>query len=205
MSKYNPATKEKIRAAAEKEFHENGFKGARTVKIAERAGVSRTMLHYYFRTKEDLFQEVLQHSFGFFLQHAQQHVVETPNLRSFIDNLIELLSDILLEKPGLACFVVNILNENLEVITSLPFIQDENIPGILNQLLDQARDRQEIQSKISGEDLVLNIYGLVTIPFLVSPLIAFKEKRSTEEMQSFLQQRKEMIKTFIWNGLDPVL
>ncbi|MEO1652043.1 MAG: TetR/AcrR family transcriptional regulator [Bacteroidota bacterium] len=201
MSKFNPATQEKILQAAEKVFHENGLKGARTTLIAERAGVSRTMLHYYFRSKEDLFQEVLQISFGFFLGKAQKLFTSGSDLKGLIDNFIDLLYEILSEKPGLPSFMVNILNESPELITNLAFIQDENIPDLIEQLLKEARDKKEIQSDISGEDLILNIYGMVAMPFLTAPLIRFKEDRSPEAMQAFIHQRKEMIKSFVWNAI----
>ena len=53
-------SKEKaILEAAEREFLTKGFAGARTVSIAEAAGVTHAMLHYYFRTKEHLFERIL--------------------------------------------------------------------------------------------------------------------------------------------------
>lgn len=48
-----------ILEAAEQEFLNKGFAGARTTSIAEAAGVTHAMLHYYFRTKEQLFERIL--------------------------------------------------------------------------------------------------------------------------------------------------
>ena len=48
-----------ILEAAEREFIAKGFAGARTTSIAEAAGVTHAMLHYYFRTKEQLFERIL--------------------------------------------------------------------------------------------------------------------------------------------------
>ncbi len=53
-----------IRAAAIAEFAENGLRGASTQAIADRAGISKTKLHYYITSKEDLYQEVLDHIIG---------------------------------------------------------------------------------------------------------------------------------------------
>jgi TetR/AcrR family transcriptional regulator len=50
----------KILAAAESVFAETGFSGATTAEIAKRAGVPKANLHYYFKTKEDLYRQVLQ-------------------------------------------------------------------------------------------------------------------------------------------------
>ncbi|MEM9935415.1 MAG: TetR/AcrR family transcriptional regulator [Bacteroidota bacterium] len=201
MSKLNQLTKQKILSAAETVFHENGFQGARTTLIAKKAGVSRPMLHYYYRTKEDLFHEVLRNSFSFFLTHAQDAFSEETNVRLVINKLIDLLFEVLEEKPGLASFIMNILNENPALITSLSIIEKEQIPALFDKLLEEARDNNEIQSAISGENLLLNIYGLIVMPYLYAPLIRFKENRDENEMKMFLQKRKEDIKTFVWNGI----
>lgn len=47
-----------ILLAAEREFMEKGLAGERTTSIAAAAGLSHSMLHYYFRTKEALFERV---------------------------------------------------------------------------------------------------------------------------------------------------
>lgn len=57
-------SEERILKAAEKEFLEKGFAGARTTSIAEAAGVTHAMLHYYFRTKERLFEQIIQNKIG---------------------------------------------------------------------------------------------------------------------------------------------
>ena len=48
-----------ILEAAESEFAAKGYDGARTTSIAKTAGVTHAMLHYYFRTKELLFERII--------------------------------------------------------------------------------------------------------------------------------------------------
>lgn len=50
----------RILAAAKSVFAETGFSGATTAEIAKRAGVPKANLHYYFKTKTDLYRQVLQ-------------------------------------------------------------------------------------------------------------------------------------------------
>lgn len=50
----------KILAAAETVFAESGFDGASTAEIAKRAGLPKANLHYYFKTKADLYQRVME-------------------------------------------------------------------------------------------------------------------------------------------------
>ena len=54
-------TKERlILEAAEDEFITKGYNGAKTTEIAKKAGVTHAMLHYYYRTTENLFQKVFR-------------------------------------------------------------------------------------------------------------------------------------------------
>ena len=48
-----------IRRAAIEEFAQHGFRGASTQSIAQRAGLSKSQLHYYIESKEALYREVL--------------------------------------------------------------------------------------------------------------------------------------------------
>ena len=53
-----------IRDAAIAEFAENGLRGASTQAIADRAGITKTKLHYYIDSKDDLYQQALDHIVG---------------------------------------------------------------------------------------------------------------------------------------------
>ena len=68
-----PATEERLRdadrsqgtilAAARDEFAECGLGGARMDRIAERAGLNKRLIYYYFEDKEKLFQAVLEQAY----------------------------------------------------------------------------------------------------------------------------------------------
>ena len=61
VSARNPKrSRERILAAALKEFAAKGFAGARVDFIARRAAINKRMLYHYFGNKEHLFREVLR-------------------------------------------------------------------------------------------------------------------------------------------------
>ncbi len=60
VSRDPEATREAILSAATDEFAQHGLAGARVDRIAERAGVNKRMLYYYFGQKEGLFLAVLE-------------------------------------------------------------------------------------------------------------------------------------------------
>jgi TetR/AcrR family transcriptional regulator len=59
MTKKDINSKQKILLAAEDEFAEQGFAGARTQEIARKAGVNKALIHYYYKDKSSLYQAVM--------------------------------------------------------------------------------------------------------------------------------------------------
>ena len=58
--KKTQSKKELILKAAEEVFMANGYEATKTTQIAERAGVTHAMLHYYFHTKENIFRKIYE-------------------------------------------------------------------------------------------------------------------------------------------------
>ncbi|MEY4927786.1 MAG: hypothetical protein RI894_2222 [Bacteroidota bacterium] len=202
MPKIDSETKVRIMAAAEKVFHANGFKGARTTTIAEEAGISRTMLHYHYSTKEALFGEVLKNTLDDVLkQITRTFSVENKGLTAFLEHLIDVIADLLEMKPGFPTFMVNIIHESPEMTMLFATSGDDSVPLLLNNLLEQARKNGEITDTVSGENLLMSIYMLCAAPYIGAPYIKFKENRSDEDMKSFAQKRRAHIKKLVVNGL----
>ncbi len=194
-------TRQQILEAALREFHQNGFKGARTSRIAEVAGISRTMLHYYFNTKEALFEAVLNKTFGAVIPHLHRMVDEQRDIFDLLENLVDTIADMLDENPGLPSFIVNILNENPGLILHLTAFQDENTPGLLDAVLAKARAQKRVRPDIRGEDLLIDVWALCSTPYLLAPYIAAKEKRDEATMRAFIRDRRSRIKSMIFNGI----
>jgi len=78
---HEPDAKDKILLAAKHEFASKGFAGARMSGIAERAGVNKAMLHYYFNSKENLYSHTLQKLFNINLEANQvdfENIINRP-------------------------------------------------------------------------------------------------------------------------------
>ena len=58
MGLKDSTTEEKILEAAKEVFMKYGLYGARMQDIADTAGINKALLHYYFRSKEKLFDAV---------------------------------------------------------------------------------------------------------------------------------------------------
>lgn len=203
MPKIDHDTKQKILQAAEKIFHKNGFKGTRTTQIAEEAGISRTMLHYYFRTKESLFQEVLESTLNLVFSNMKRLIGQQVDLETLVDGIIEVISDLFEAKPGLPSFIVNLFNESEELAYFLAHSQEDSIPFQLEEILKYEKQRGAVSESVSGEDLIMNIYGLCAIPYLTMTYVKAKENRDVEGMKTFIRKRRTQIKAFVLNGIRP--
>src|SRR5215467_5793840 len=71
------ATKARILDAAEEEFARNGLLGARTEDIAAKTGVTKAMIYYYFQSKENLYQAVLERALVSRIRQAQEINIES--------------------------------------------------------------------------------------------------------------------------------
>ena len=54
------STEQKIFEAAHEVFTQKGMDGAKMQEIADRAGINKALLHYYYRTKEKLYEAVVR-------------------------------------------------------------------------------------------------------------------------------------------------
>jgi AcrR family transcriptional regulator len=104
-----PATEERLRdadrsqgiilAAARDEFAECGLGGARMDRIAERAGLNKRLIYYYFEDKEKLFQAVLEQAYRDIRdQERELHLADLPPADA-VRRLVEFTWTYYLEHP----------------------------------------------------------------------------------------------------------
>ena len=107
-----PGTERKILEAAGKVFMKKGRLGASMQDIADEAGINRTLLHYYFRNKEKLFDTI----FAKILARIFPTMVAAfASDRPFIEKVqifVDTYTDILLENPYLPVFVFQEISLN---------------------------------------------------------------------------------------------
>jgi len=103
-------TKSRLLQAARVEFSTYGLSGARVGNIADRAGVNKQLLYYYFGDKDSLYAEVLEQAYGEL--RIGEHALDLDNLtpQAAIERFIEFNFDYLVDHPY---FVALLNDENL--------------------------------------------------------------------------------------------
>lgn len=168
------ATETLILEAAEREFLEKGFAGAKTASIAEAAGVTHAMLHYYFRTKEKLFEKIVADKMGR-LMELMFRAVGNPELplRERLVRGVEDHFDFVAANPLLPRFVFNEIYTSPEKLETFKRVLLARAGAILEGL-QLAINAEAGAGRCRQADAVmvfLDIISLNIFPFVASPVI----------------------------------
>lgn len=190
-----------ILEAAEREFLTKGFDGARTASIAAAAGVTHAMLHYYFRTKENIFERILDQKLRL-MGESVLSAFGRPEL-PLLERLQEGISrhfDFLVDNPDLPRFLVNEISskpERFEVMRR----QVEPIIALLVGGVQREIDSLAAQGSIERIDmrhLMLDVLSLNIFPFIAYPVIEPLIGDVASDRADFYAQRKrETIETIM--------
>lgn len=115
---YLDYTVDKIKKSAKKVFYEKGFNGARVTEIAKDAEVSKSLLHYYFRTKEHLFKIVVNDSIDMVVKRVTPILTKDLDFFELIDHFIYNILLLFKDNKNLMSFIINEYNQNFEKINS---------------------------------------------------------------------------------------
>jgi TetR/AcrR family transcriptional regulator len=135
--------------------------------------------------------------------HMKRLIGQQVELEALVEGIIEVVSDLFEAKPGLPTFIVNLFNESEELAYFLAHSQEDTIPFQLEEILKSEKQRGAVNENVSGEDLIMNIYGLCAMPYLTMTYVKVKENRDEEGMKAFIRKRRSKIKTFVLNGIRP--
>lgn len=186
-------TEELILKAAEQEFLCKGFAGSRTTSIAQKAGVSHAMLHYYFRTKEKLFEVVIAGKLNLLKEIMLTSLSSSDKpLPQRLAAAIESHLDFLAANPTLPRLMINILNEGNQwksIIVERLKESASQVVTELQHLIDEGAQRGECRH-VDASTLLLDIISLNIFSFLAFPYVNVALDGIMDNMQHFIEQRK---------------
>ena len=182
-----------ILEAAEREFLTRGYDGARTTSIAEAAGVTHAMLHYYFRTKEQLFNRILDEKMRMMSESVltalgQPELPLDERLRDGIARHFDFIA----ANPDLPRFIVNEVFSHPERYDAMrACIREvaERLMGDVQCELDAAAARGE-SGRIDVRMLLLDIISLNVFSFIAYPVIEPILGDLTADRERFFALRK---------------
>lgn len=187
-------TETRILEAAEKEFFEKGYAGARTTSIAEAAGVTHAMLHYYFRTKDKLFERIVAEKINLLGDIILSAIGdEDLPLEERIRQGIERHFDFISANRGFPKFIVNeVLTrpEHIELMKQNALHIVNNLLGNLQREIDENAS-QGLCRPVDARMLLIDIVSLNVFPFMAAPLVYGAIGNSYGDYNEFLAERKK--------------
>lgn len=194
---------QKIKEAARKVFIRSGFAGARMQEIADEAGINKALVHYYYRSKDKLFEEIFQEAFATLLP-AVSHVFLGPGtITQKISLFVEKYLQIVMMHPYIPMFVLSEMHRSPDDFFT-KFIHPELKAGIKNLfvLIKKAEQQGDIVP-IEPHHLMINMMSLCVFPFVARPILQRMLDLPDEAYQQMLKERREVVTQFIVNAITP--
>lgn len=195
---------QEILNAAKKTFIRKGKSGARMQDIADEAGVNKALLHYYFRSKDKLFQKVYEDA----IKDLGESVYNISNKTNSVKELLRIVID--------RTFAFQLANENFllfffwEAKTESYTVNDiakntKNILGfcpfdVFSPKIEQAIKAGEIR-EIEPVELIINVLSLIISFFLALPIIKSTFQLTEDQFQLMIDNRKDEIFRLIWHDI----
>ncbi|MFO7829384.1 MAG: TetR/AcrR family transcriptional regulator [Bacteroidales bacterium] len=205
MTEHEINTEQKILNAAKEVFQKKGMTGARMQEIADKAGINKALLHYYYRTKEKLFEKVFEIAFSLFMPRVKEMMASNKSILEKINFFVDNYMDLLYKHPYIPGFVINELNRNPQILINIfeknTLIKKDNIIENLEQQIKSEVEAGKIRS-IDARNLLVNLIALCVFPVVAKPVIkGIMFDNDSKAYDSFLIQRKAFVKDFITNAI----
>jgi TetR/AcrR family transcriptional regulator len=199
-------TELQILAAALEEFSMHGRQGARMQTIADRAGLNKALIHYYFRSKDRLYEEVFSYVFQqYFHQLADTLQIEgdfPTVLRGFIHRYLDLLND----NPALPMLMLREVAEGAPVfsrrITEIVQHRPSGMPHLFLDFFMEGSRSGAIRETDPLQTL-LSIMGACIYFFAGFPIFAALMPDLKQRREQLAEERKDHIFELVYYGLKP--
>ena len=184
----------RIIEAAKQEFIEKGFEQTSMSDIAAVVGINRPTLHYYFRTKDKMFQAVFASIVSNFLPHIDAIFSKQEPFEKKLGEIIDVYFDIFTANPLLPKFIIGEIHRDVDhLIDTFYILKFDQYLHHIGELLQQEIDRNHLK-KVPLQFIFMTFYSQLTFPFLshnLSKRLFFRD--NPEEYTRFLAEWKQHI------------
>ena len=189
-------TEQKIISSAENLFYQKGKAGTSMQDIANDAGINRTLLNYYFRSKDQLFEAVFRNAMASFVPNLAAILHSDISFKDYASEMIETVIDAMLENPQIPIFVLQELSSN-----------PDRMPLIIKEMgVDPAVAIKKMKSKQGKEQgfsmdprqVLLNILSLCIFPFAARPVVTeILYNGDNDAYIAAMKQRKQLLPSLV--------
>lgn len=197
----------RIREVAQQLFFEQGYVATSTTQIAKEVGCTQALVHYYYRTKENLFRQIFLEQVLAALNVIGRSLANEESFDRFIEQAISMYFDALSSNPRLPFFVLEELVNNPERRKYMRenFVKNPTYAMLYMQF--DARLKQEQQaghiSKIDPLDLMITIASLTVFTFVSLPMFQDLLSQTDDQVREYIAHRKSEVVRMVKKILKP--
>jgi len=189
-------TRDKILASAQLLFMKHGLEGVKMQMVADKAGVNKGLLHYYYKTKATIFLEVFNRVTNeLFTNIRSLFADDALSANEKVSKIVDAYFKLLNKNRYIPIFFISEMNRDPEILKTLGF--GEKIKSIMEsaqQIMPTGKPPEY------ATHFVITLISLSAFPFMVSPLID-EITEDKELTNTLLNNRKEFVKTTLQNML----
>ncbi len=195
----------RIIEAAKIVFVRKGYEATKMADIAAEVGISRTAMHYYFRTKELLFEAIFGQLIGILLPNIDVIMKEDTTILEKLPKIIDQYLIAIRHNPLFPIFVINEMNRDPEHLYHAVIKNSNRIQPILylqKQMLDEME--KGLIKKRPLIDTASTLLSLIIFPILVRhPLTTIFLNDNQQAFEDFLDKRSSLVNEIMYYLLTP--
>ena len=194
---------EQILLVAKELFMQYGYEGVSTTQVAKAVGCNQALVHYYYRTKQNLFKIICQQEIQKMLKILADIPQEDISFEDFIEKIIEAQIGFLKNNPDAPFFIIGELRHNSEVLKMMRELFSEfgkEIVGKIRLFVQMKQSKGELND-VSVEDLLIDIVSLDVMSFVGQVLFTQILEMDSQTQEAFLERRKTHIKKLILSNI----
>ena len=197
-------TEEKIFRAAVEVFSACGKDGARMQMIADTAGINKALVHYYFRSKEKLYDQAFEFIVRNYIAQIGMALREKDDFSSLLKEVIDRYCDLLDANPMIYKFMFReVLNGAPEMKARFKVLMEDaggNPIETFMQKLKEAIRRKEIRA-VDPMQTFITLMGSLVFYYISFPLLSTFRPDMENDKQKFTKARKKHVYEILYNGL----
>ena len=203
----NDSMEQRIREVAQQLFFEQGYAATSTTQIAKEVGCTQALVHYYYRTKENLFRQIFMEQILAALNVIGRSLANEESFDRFIEQAISMYFEALSSNPRLPFFVLEELVNNPERRKYMREKIVKNPTYAMLYMQFDARLKQEQQAghivKTDPFDLMITIASLTVFTFVSLPMFQDLLSQTDDQVGDYIAHRKTEVIRMVKKILKP--
>lgn len=194
------STEQRIFDAAHEVFTQKGLDGTKMQEIADKAGINKALLHYYYRSKEKLFEvvakAVLSRSVPLIRKVIESDLPLAQKIPAFIDQYIGVIS----KNHYLPLFLISEMNKHPDHFIDHILPKDLPQPNVFFEQVKAEIAAGTIRP-IDPRHLIINVISMCIFPFIGKPMMRILLGMGTDEWNQFISERKTEVTKFVMSAI----